>query len=474
MYLNNKKYELNLLNLYAIQNSGAQAGKRIPKAVKDTGNMCRASLLLVVVLALFAGCQRATMAELPELPAGVVPVRIEQTARGARLLRGGQPYYIRGAGGLAHLAEVRRAGGNSIRLWSTDYADALLDSAQQHQLTVLLGIWLGREVEGFDYYDPVAVQRQRRAVEAQVLRLRHHPALLMWNLGNELDLEASNPRVMVEVNELARLIHRLDPYHPVTTTLTGQLGMLRNIRAWCPDVDVLSVNAYGSLSALPADLQRLGWTRPYLVTEFGGPGWWEVPRTAWKAPVEASSTAKAAFARRCYISGIQNDTARCLGSYVFYWGHKFELTDTWHSIFTSQGERTEMAELMQELWAGPALTNRAPRIRQLLLRQQQATASIRLRASQAYPVQLQASDPDADPLQTRWEVTPEKPYAEENDYRQRSTPPVTVPNAVPASVSGLRTTLHAPASPGYYRLAVTVTDGKGNAATASIPFAVER
>ncbi|MDU0370232.1 glycoside hydrolase family 2 TIM barrel-domain containing protein [Hymenobacter endophyticus] len=429
--------------------------------------------VLAIVSGLLIGCQRtATPERLPPQPAGVVPVRVVQQGENARLLRGGRPYRVRGAGGLARLAEVQRAGGNSIRLWTTDYADALLDSAQQYHLTVLLGIWLGREVEGFDYYDPAAIQRQRREVEAQVLRYRHHPALLMWNLGNEMDQQASNPRVMAEINELARLIHRLDPYHPVTTTLTGQLGMLRNINAWCPDLDVLSVNAYGSLATLPADLRRLGWTRPYLVTEFGGPGWWEVPRTTWKAPVEATSTEKAAFARQCYQAGIAQDTARCLGSYVFYWGHKFELTDTWHSAFTRAGERTEITELMQELWAGPPLTNRAPRIGQLLLHSLPATASVRLKPGQRYPVRLLATDPEADPLHTRWEVTPEKPFAEENEYQQRSTPPLTLAGVVPAAAR-LHTTLRAPSQPGYYRLAVVVTDGQGNAATANFPFAVE-
>lgn len=431
-------------------------------------------LVLLAFHTLLMGCQRAAVPEeLPARPASVVPVQLVRQSGAARLLRGGRPYRVRGAGGLARLAEVHRAGGNSIRLWSTDYADALLDSARHYQLTVLLGIWLGREVEGFDYYDPAAVQRQRREVEAQVVRYRHHPALLMWNLGNEMDLEASNPRVMAEVNELARLIHRLDPYHPVTTTLTGQLGMLRNINAWCPDLDVLSVNAYGSLATLPADLRRLGWTRPYLVTEFGGPGWWEVPRTTWKAPLEANSTEKAAFARRCYQAGIGQDTALCLGSYVFYWGHKFELTDTWHSVFTRGGERTEMAELMQQLWAGPPVRNRAPRIGPLLLNHQAATTSLRLKPGRQYPARVTATDPEADPLHTRWEVMPEKPFAEENDYQRRSTPPEPAVGAVPATAPGLQTTLRAPSQPGYYRLAVVVTDGQGNAATASFPFAVE-
>ena len=46
-----------------------------------------------------------------------------------------------------------------------------------------------------------------------------HPAVLMWVVGNELNLESRDPRVWNAVNDLAVMIHREDPHHPVMTTL---------------------------------------------------------------------------------------------------------------------------------------------------------------------------------------------------------------------------------------------------------------
>ncbi|WP_400190814.1 glycoside hydrolase family 2 TIM barrel-domain containing protein [Hymenobacter sp. B81] len=417
-------------------------------------------------------CQRP-LAEPPQPrpPAGVVPVKVEMRDGQARLLRGGQPYYIKGAGGLERLAAVRQAGGNSIRLWSTDYAETLLDDAQQQGLTVMLGIWLEREQEGFDYYDAAAVRRQKEHVREQVLRFRHHPALLMWNLGNELDLEATNPMVYEAVNDLARMVHELDPHHPVTTTLTGQLGMIRNIRAWCPELDVLSVNAYGSLQTLPADLRRLGWNKPYIVTEYGGKGWWESDRTSWNAPIEETSTQKAAFARQLYLTSVRADSARCLGAYVFYWGHKFELTDTWYSLFTRAGEKTALVDVVQELWSGRAPANRAPEMGGLLLNGKTAHGDLRLQAGRRYPALVVGTDPEADSLRVRWEVVPDKTPAEENLYKPRSTPPEPVAGSIEGAW-GLQAQLVAPARPGRYRLHATLLDGQGGAATANLPFYV--
>ena len=42
-------------------------------------------------------------------------VKLEKVDGGARLLRDGQPYFIKGAGGKQRLAELAACGGNSIR-----------------------------------------------------------------------------------------------------------------------------------------------------------------------------------------------------------------------------------------------------------------------------------------------------------------------------------------------------------------------
>jgi hypothetical protein len=77
-----------------------------------------------------------------------VPVQLRQTDEGWQLLRGGEPYLIRGAGGTASLENLAALGANSIRTWSIDGAEQILDQAHANGMTVTLGIWLGHERHG--------------------------------------------------------------------------------------------------------------------------------------------------------------------------------------------------------------------------------------------------------------------------------------------------------------------------------------
>ncbi|WP_303311416.1 glycoside hydrolase family 2 TIM barrel-domain containing protein [Hymenobacter sp. BT730] len=422
----------------------------------------------------FAGCQRASVSndatQAKVVPPGVIPVQVIQQQGQAQLLRGGKPYYIKGAAGLQHYEAIQQAGGNSVRLWTTDYADTLMDAAHQHNISVMLGIWLAREQEGFDYYDEQQVKRQREFVRKQVMRFRRHPALLMWNLGNEMDLNAKNPKVYEAINHLAQMIHELDPYHPVTTTLSGNLGMIQNVKAWCPAIDILSVNAFGSLEALPEDLRSNGWTKPYIVTEYGGLGYWESPTTIWNAPLEQSSTNKAENLRKAYVSTIQAARPQCIGSYAFYWGQKFEFTNTWFGLFTPEGEKTAVVDVLQELWTGQKPANLSPKLEWLVLNKQEDSSSVQLPAGSRAMAYVGAKDPEGDTLTVRWEVRPDKPLGER--YEERSTPTEPLPNVI-QEASGLQALVVIPRTPGSYRLSVTVSDGKGSAATANLPFRVK-
>ena len=58
-----------------------------------------------------------------------------------------------------------------------------------------MGLDIARERHGFDYSDQAAVIAQNEAMMRDVIRLKDHPALLMWGLGNELNLRAKNDSV---------------------------------------------------------------------------------------------------------------------------------------------------------------------------------------------------------------------------------------------------------------------------------------
>src|SRR5690606_21275176 len=210
-------------------------------------------------------------------------VEIVQTADGYQLLRGGSPYFIKGAGGTNYMDRLAAYGGNSVRTWSTNNGQAILDEAQRLGLTVTMGINMARERHGFDYNDTAAVAEQRERIRGEILQYRNHPALLAWGIGNELNLEYTNPKVWDAVNEVAEMIHELDTSHLVTTMLAGiNQREIDYIKARCPALDLISVQVYGGLAAVPERLKTTGWDKAYMVTEWGPTGHWEGPQTPWK------------------------------------------------------------------------------------------------------------------------------------------------------------------------------------------------
>ena len=246
-------------------------------------------LLLASVLMYLGGC--STESEIPMQP---VKVEIVSTDNGYQLLRGGEPYIIRGAGMARDDIEGFAAhGGNSIRNWSTnpDYQDtmALLDAAYANGVTVSLCLSLRAERHGFDYSDPVAVAEQLQWVREEVEKYRNHPALLTWIIGNELNHSYTNPAVYEAVNEVASAIAELDPYHPATTTLAEpDVALLAEVQERAPNLSFISVQVYGALFGLPQMLEEAGFDAPLMVTEWGTVGYWEMKRTIWDIPHETT------------------------------------------------------------------------------------------------------------------------------------------------------------------------------------------
>lgn len=404
------------------------------------------------------------------VPAGVTPVQLVKNAAGFRLLRGGQPYFLRGAGGVQHFAQLREAGGNTVRLWSTDYAEPLMDEAQRHGLTVMLGLWLEPESNYFNYQDDERVQEQMRRMREQVLRFRRHPALLMWNIGNEAELSVHGPRLFEAVNNLARMIHELDPYHPVTISLSDFNTWASRLQEVAPEVDILSVNAYGALFDLPARIRKSGWQGPYIVTEYGTRGYWEGRKTFWKAALEENSAEKSEFMRTRYQHSIVGDSSRCLGSYVFCWGYKFEYTATWFGLFEATGEKTEMVDELYRLWRNKYPPNRAPHLTDLRVTGLPGRFLPEFLPGQECPAAVTVTDPESDALDVRWEVLPDE-VTVDGPIKERETPQEPVPDCV-VGAHTKQVSVRMPATPGRYRLYVRVFDGHGSVATANVPLLV--
>ena len=132
-----------------------------------------------------------------------IPVNIISTPNGFEFLRDGKPYFIKGVGGSTNLERAKEYGANSLRTWSAEGAKEILDKAHSLGLTVCVGLWVQHERHGFDYSNKVATDLQLKAFERTIDELKDHPALLMWAVGNEVDLFYSNFDVWKHVEDIA-------------------------------------------------------------------------------------------------------------------------------------------------------------------------------------------------------------------------------------------------------------------------------
>ena len=391
---------------------------------------------------------------------------------GWRLVRGGEPFVIRGAGGPGSLEALAACGGNAIRTWGIEDVEKavdgmrMIDRAQQLGLAVTVGLWLGHERHGFDWSDAAAIGRQRAMVEQAVLAYRDHPAVLSWGLGNEMEGVGDKEIIWREVNWLAKRIKELDPDHPVMTVVANvSPAKLAAIQAHAPDVDILGINAYAGVADIAVRLRAAGWTKPYCITEFGLPGPWESQHTPWKAPIEPSGPEKAA-ATAASQAAIMADEGRCLGTYAFLWGQKQEATSSWFGMFLPTGEKTARVDVMTRAWTGAWPANRAP----LLATAQVPFAGGEVAAGERRQVSVQYGDPDHDLLAFRWEVREESSDRREGGDAER--PPPAVADAIVRSDDRGAAEIRMPEKPGAYRLFVTVTDGHGSGAVDNWPFFV--
>ena len=435
-------------------------------------------LLILISFLVFFSCkektpndQKHSVPESSNLPA---KIEVQNKDGKYRLLVNNKEFYINGAGlEFGNIEALAQHNGNSFRTWRTDNgersAKEVLDEAYENGLMVTMGIEVARERHGFDYDDSEAVAKQLSEIKEQVLALKDHPALMIWGIGNELNLRYTNPKVWDAVNEISKMIHEVDPNHLTTTSLAGIAQKeVTLIKEKCPDLDILSVQMYGDLPDLPKLVREFGWEGPYMVTEWGATGHWEVPTTKWGAPIEDNSTVKAANYLRRYKGGIEADSLQCIGSYVFLWGNKQERTPTWYGIFLEDGKETESVDVMHYLWNGAWPTNRTPQIVSYTVEAKTALDNIVLKPNQVTNAKVEIKDFENDAITYTWEILPESTDLKDGgDYEER---PKAITFEIVSQDNG-ELSFKAPKK-GIYRLFIYANDGQNHSATANIPFMV--
>lgn len=280
----------------------------------------------------------------------------------------------------AELRRIRALGANAIRLYaSTPSTPMIVDEASRAGLMVLLGFWLDQDVDYLN--DRARLDLYRERIREWVVRYRGEPAVLMWVLGNEtwglLKAEFPEPaQLAVEraaydrfLNEMAKVVKSLDPHRPVMTAeehvpdldpkwvdpLPRALDMFREL---VPSVDVFGVNSYfpEDLAALKTTILASRINRPYMVTEFGPPGYWLPRRTVDDIgqPREASDPEKAAAYAGNWSRYIAANRGWNLGGNAFTWRDRPEGSFTWFGLTDSRGRLKPAYWSLRQAWTGAA------------------------------------------------------------------------------------------------------------------------
>ena len=331
------------------------------------------------------------------------------------------------------------------------------------------------ERDGMDWDNDAMVNAQAETTLATVRALKDHPAVVMWVLGNEIDYippnEPYNPRIWQRLNDLARKVKEINPNHLVLT-IVGNSYFEAKIKELARDgtsFDLLGLNAYGALAKTATTL-REHWPKPYIVTEWGATGHWEVPRTVWGAPIEETSSEKAVAIDNRYRRVIKGDPTNCLGSFVFYWSEKQETTHTWYGLFTEQ-KRTQPIDVMEQHWQGRLPSNLAPTVVSFELNDTPDKRAQVLRPGVEHSARIKVLDIDSDSLFYSWDVRPEVVIPERNYAGRKETrSPILKDLLLQNGQAHAR--FRTPEREGAYRLFVSIHDGQGSIAYANFPFYV--
>lgn len=401
-------------------------------------------------------------------------VFIKKNKNGFKLYRNGNLFKIKGATGITQLKALSDIGGNTIRIYDIVNAKSILDDAYQNNLAVIIDIPIPKFTNNYNFY---SVDKNKIELKQTVKELVHkhknHPALLFWNLGNELDypLVLKKNSFIKTFNELIDIIHTEDPNHPVGTSLIPSRNQTLSIHLHSQNIDLIGFNAFGNLKMVKPLMKKMAFasnTLPYYFSEYGSHGPWEENMTPWSVPIEQTSTKKGEQYVNQYNSYISTNK-ESIGDLVFFWGQKQEHTHTWFSIFDEEGRKSQVFYDLKLLWGHPSNKNDyPPQIKYLLINNQGAKDRLIYNANEIKTARILMENEIDTLYQYKWEI-----FKEGWNYNQ--TEIENKPKKILIIVKnkeGNSLTFNMPDKEGPYRLFVYVYDKKGNFATSNVPFYV--
>lgn len=401
-------------------------------------------------------------------------VHIKKIEGSFQLYRNGAPFYIKGASGNSHFEELANSGANTIRVYDTLNLQSVLDEAENHGLAVIVDIPLPKYDEQFPEYDDDAKNEELKLkVKYLVQKFRDHPALLFWNLGNEVryPVKLFPNKFIKTYNDLIEIIHLEDPNHLVSTTVQRRTDILA-IARHSHKLDLLGYNIFGTVNKVPSHIESMNFVLsgsfPYYISEWGIDGYWETAYTKWGASIEPTSTKKNEQLRTRY-NDILKAGDNCQGSLVFHWGQKHECSKTWFSLFGENGKKSEMVYTLNNVWTGQDKKNKDIGLDYMLLDGRGAPSSIVLPPGTFTKAELKLKKIINDSLKISWELYPD--FCRLEGISEEIKQPKKITDAI-ASESGLTVTFETPMEEGPYRLYAYLENQDGFVASCNTPFYV--
>lgn len=405
----------------------------------------------------------------PPTPKTPSVVSVTGTQGNWQLMVNGSPYQVKGvtfgpssAASLAYMPELQSMGVNTLRTWGTDSTtQPLLDAASAYGLKVINGFWLNQNA---DYVNDTNYKTTTLStIENTVNTYKNSPGILMWDVGNEVVLTLQNTYSGTQleqernayaqyVDQIAQAIHSIDPYHPVTST-DAWTGAWTYYKANSPHLDLYAVNSYGAACTVKQNWITGGYKVPYIITESGPAGEWEVPNDENGVPNEPTDVQKSqgyATAWNC----ITSHTGVALGATLFNYGIENDFGGVWFDLITGHWRRLSDFTVAQ-LYGGKISTNTPPVISNMTLNKTTIATNSPLIVS------ANVSDPNGDPL--RYHLMLSSKYVDGNTALQNATFTQTGPTTFSVTP---------PKQLGVWKVYLYAYDGQDNVGIETLSFKV--
>jgi hypothetical protein len=264
-----------------------------------------------------------------------------------------------------YFKDLKYLGINTIRIWATNENTLkLLDIAHANNIKVMMGIWMrhgrpGMEADdSFNYLkDKTGMQTMYSNATETVKRYQNHPAVLTWAIGNEVYLniatDAEKEAYSILLEKICKTIKKMDSNHPITSVEAWTYG-LDWWQKFVPSIDIYGLNSYGpGANYLQGELEKRKIDKPYVITEFGVTGEWDIKHKNNDIVVEPTDEDKYDAILLGYKNWIINKP-NCLGVYFFHYSNGNNFMSPW--LFTHHSGMTR-----PQYWAiREAYTNNKP------------------------------------------------------------------------------------------------------------------